>query len=93
MPTIRKLTPEDIEAIRRKGKPVSDRQQVAAEYDAYLADLVPGDYAEVQLVDGENRATVAARLKAAGQRRGLRLRFARASSDRLRFEVVAQEAS
>jgi hypothetical protein len=94
MPTVRKLTPEEIRAIQqgKSYKEPSQRKQVAAEYDAYLADMHPGDVADVDLAEDDNRLTVANRLKAAAQRRGVILRFRRASGNQLRFEVAALDA-
>jgi hypothetical protein len=95
MPAIRKLTAEEVQAIRqgKKVREPSQRQQVASEYDAFLADMAPGDFAEVDLAEDENRLTVANRLKAAAKRRDLAIRLIRTSGNQMRFQLVAQEDS
>jgi len=85
MPSVRKLPPEEIQ--HAQGKGTSQRQRVAVQYDALLADFAAGDWGDAFLDESENRVTVRARLVAAALRRGLRLSFKRAQDGRLRFEV------
>lgn len=88
MPVLRKLAPEEVQAIVNVEKEPSQRQRVAEEYDSYLADFVIGDYATVELGEDEARLTVANRLKAAAQRRDVALRFLRTTGNLMRFQVV-----
>jgi len=88
MPAIRKLAPDEVQALRTPTKAKGQRQQVAEEYDGYVADFAPGDYATIELGDDEHRLTVANRFKAAAQRRGIGLRFLRTTGNTMRFEVV-----
>lgn len=87
MPTIRKLSSDEITA--HKTAKLSPRQQTAHQYDALLADFSPGEWAEVDLDDGDNRLTVRNRLEAAATRRGLHLAFRRSSGTIVRFAIEA----
>lgn len=87
MPTIRKLNPDEI-TVQKTAK-LSARQQTAYQYDALLADFAPGEWAEVDLDDGDNRLTVRNRLEAAANRRGLHLAFRRTSGRMVRFAIEA----
>ena len=85
MPTFRKLDPVEVEL---KPLPLSKRSQVAQEYNAYLDGFAAGDYGRAELFDGERRALVRQRLRAAARRRGLALRF-RSGPGPLTFHVTA----
>lgn len=87
MPSIRKLTPDEVSAIENRGK--GQRKLIEEQYDAILADYSPGDYGEADLEPNENRLTVRNRLKAAAGRRGLSLEFRRTRGLTLRFQVHA----
>ncbi len=50
MPHFRKLSPAEIIAV---GRPLSERAQVAQEYDAFLAGFAIGDYGRAELIAGE----------------------------------------
>lgn len=92
MPTVRKLSPEEVQDIQNKGK--GQRKLVEEQYDALLSEYDLGDYGEALLEEGENRLTVRNRFKAAARRRGVELNFRRTREDMLRFQVVEpQEAS
>ena len=52
-----------------------------------LADFTPGEWAGVDLDDGDNRLTVRNRLEAAATRRGLHLAFRRSSGTIVRFAI------
>ena len=85
MPTMRKLTPEEVQALQDKGK--GPRKLVEEQYDAILSDYDVGDYGEAELEPEENRLTVRNRLRAAAQRRGLAIEFKRTSGDFVRFHI------
>jgi hypothetical protein len=94
MPTVRKLSQEEVRTIENRGKGL--RKLIEEEYDSFLGDYTLGDYGEAELSDGEKRLTVRNRLKAAARRRGLSVDFKRTQGSVLRFrvspEVVAPAA-
>ena len=91
MPQVRKLAPDEIQAVQNKGK--GQRKLVEEQYDAILSDYAVGDYGEALLEPEEKRLTVRNRLVAAAKRRGLGIIFRRTSRELLRFQIVAQENS
>lgn len=60
MPTVRKLTEQEVQTLERKGK--GQRRLVEEQYDAFLADYEMGDYGEAELEEHEKRLTVRNRL-------------------------------
>ena len=88
MPTVRKLTSDEVRSIENRGKGL--RKLIEEEYDSFLGDYAVGDYGEADLSDDEKRLTVRNRLKAAAGRRGCGINFRRTSGDRLRFQIVEQ---
>jgi len=86
MPQVRKLSPEEVEALQNKGK--GQRKLTEELYDSILSDYAVGDYGEATLDEGDNRLTVRNRLKAAARRRNLSIDFRRTTGDLLRFQVV-----
>jgi hypothetical protein len=95
MPEFRKLSQEEIERLKdpKRARGDSARAQVAREYDAYVADLQPGEYAEVILDEGDNKLTVRKRLTAAANRRRLVLEYSRTLGPVIRFKVELQDPS
>jgi|GEM_PF-1939582 hypothetical protein len=90
MPTIRKMTQEEVEDF--KGHKLSQRQRTAREYDAMIEGFTTGDWGEVTLSEEDNRLTVRSRLQAAAERRGFALAFQRTQGSILRFEVIPPES-
>jgi hypothetical protein len=90
MPTIRKLSEQEVQTLENRGK--GQRQLVEEQYDAFLADYGPGDYGEAELDEGENRLTVRNRFKAAAARRGLELVFPRTTGNVMRFRIAPAAA-
>jgi hypothetical protein len=90
MPTIRKLTSQEVQTLERKGK--GQRRLVEEQYDEFLADYGIGDYGEAELEEGEKRLTVRNRFKAAAARRGLNLVFQRTQGNVMRFRVASSVA-
>jgi hypothetical protein len=86
MPTVRKLNPQEVQTLERKGK--GQRRLIEEQYDAFLADYQEGDYGEAELEEDENRLTVRNRFKKAAARRGIALAFQRTSGNILRFKVA-----
>jgi hypothetical protein len=86
MPTMRKLSEQEVQTLENKGK--GQRRLVEEQYDAFLADYGPGDYGEAELDEGENRLTVRNRFKAAAARRELNLTFQRTTGNLLRFQIA-----
>ena len=76
MPSIRRMTPDEVNVVKLRAiKPVNARQLIAQEYDALIAELAVDDYAITMPDDGDSKATVRNRLKAAAERRALRGRL------------------
>jgi hypothetical protein len=86
MPSIRKLTPDEIKS--REERKMSMRKRVAREYDEMLADFDTGDWGEVSIEPDDNRMTVRSRLQAAAGRKGIALTFQRTQGPQLRFRVI-----
>lgn len=85
MPTLRKLTPEEVAVYEKQGEGL--RAQIAAEYDQLLADINAGEHAVVTLDDDENKATTRNRLKAAAARRNLAIIFFRTRDNSVKFKL------
>lgn len=90
MPSVRKLSADEVWALENKGK--GQRKLIEEQYDAILSDYAESDYGEAVLEPGENRLTVRNRLRAAARRRDLAIDFRRTKEDLLRFQVVAPAA-
>lgn len=86
MPTVRKLSPEEVQTIEYKGKGV--RKLTEEQYDSFLSEYDVGDYGEAELEEDEKRLTVRNRLKAAAGRRGLYIHFNRTTGNVVRFKIV-----
>jgi hypothetical protein len=86
MPSVRKLTQEEIRTIENKGKGL--RKLIEEEYDRFLDGYLVGDYGEAELTPDEKRLTVRNRLKAAGKRRGVSIDFKRTQGSVLRFKIA-----
>lgn len=86
MPQLRKLAPEEVQAIENKGKGL--RKLTEEEYDRFLADYEVGDYGEAELEGDEKRLTVRNRLKAAAGRRGIGVDFKRTQGNIIRFKII-----
>ena len=86
MPTVRKLTQEEVRTIENKGKGL--RKLIEEEYDMFMGDYDVGDYGEAELTSDEKRLTVRNRLKAAAKRKGVSIDFKRTQGNILRFKIV-----
>ena len=89
MPSVRKLSAEEVRAYEAKGKGV--RKLTEEQYDRALAGFEAGDYGEIIPDPDEKRLTARNRLKAAGQRRSLTLTFILTRGDAMRFKVGAND--
>jgi hypothetical protein len=87
MPQVRKLAPEEVQAIENKGKGI--RKLTEEQYDAILSEYDVGDYGEAELDEDEKRLTVRNRLRAAAGRRNVRITFRRTQGNTMRFQIVA----
>jgi len=91
MPTIRKLTAEEVEALESKqSKGDNARTEIARQYDQFLIEFGPNEHGEIQLDEGENKLNIRNRLRAAAERRGLKLEFIRTNGIVVRFRVLSE---
>ncbi len=89
MPTVRKLTPEEVEALEHQAaKPAGPRKRVEEEYDDLLRAFDAGDYVVADLEPDEHKLTVRARFRRAAARRGLVPAFLRTRDNTVRFQLV-----
>ena len=88
MPTVRKLSLDEVQALQNKGK--GQRKIVEEQYDTILSEYSAGDYGEAELDSEEKRLTIRNRLKAAAQRHGLALEFKRTTGNTIRFRVLEE---
>ncbi len=86
MPALRKITEEEM----KKVSPMTDRGKVAAEYDQYLASLLPGEWYAIEVIEGEKPLTVRNRMRSAADRANLTLSWRR--NMRVRVEPVPVES-
>jgi hypothetical protein len=86
MPQLRKLAPEEVQAIENKGK--GTRKITEEQYDTFLSDYQVGDYGEAELEQDEKRLTVRNRLKAAASRREIGVAFRRTQGNIIRFQII-----
>ncbi len=91
MPSVRKLSADEVWALENKGK--GQRKLIEEQYDSIIGEYSEGEYGEAVLEPGENRLTVRNRLKAAARRRNLAIDFRRTKEDLLRFQVVPPSAA
>jgi hypothetical protein len=91
MPIVRKLTAEEIEELeRRENKGDSARTEIARQYDQFLIEFGPNEHGEVALDERDNKLNIRNRLRAAAERRGLKLEFIRTNGIVVRFKVVSE---
>lgn len=84
MPVVRKLAPEEVQTIERKG--LNQRELRRQEYDEFIRQFSTGDYAEV-IPDGETKPTIRHQFNAAAMRAGVDIKWLRGKSDTLKFKV------
>jgi hypothetical protein len=91
MPIVRKLTAEEVVELERKtSKGDNARSEIARQYDQFLIEFGPNEHGEVQLDEGDNKLNIRNRLRAAAERRGLKLEFIRSNGIVVRFKVVSE---
>jgi len=91
MPVVRKLTAEEVAELERKtSKGNNARNEIAEQYDQFLIEFGPNEHGEVQLDEGESKLNIRNRLRAAAERRGLKLEFIRSNGIIVRFKVVSE---
>jgi hypothetical protein len=91
MPTVRKLSSDEVRTIENRGKGL--RKLIEEEYDTFLSEYSIGDYGEAELGSDEKRLTVRNRLKAAARRRNLSIDFKRTQGSILRFRISAADSN
>jgi hypothetical protein len=87
MPTVRKLTPDEVQRIENKGP--GQRKLTEAQYDRFLSEYAVGEYGEAELNEDEKRLTVHRRLQAAATRHRLGIHFLRTTGNIIRFQVIS----
>src|SRR5215212_10147407 len=91
MPTVRKLTGEEVAELERKtSKGNNARTEIAQQYDQFLIEFGPNEHGEVALDEGESKLNIRNRLRAAAERRGLKLEFIRGNRIIVRFRVLSE---
>ena len=92
MPTLKKWSPEEIEAAtaKKNGSGIN-RKAIETAYDQLIADLGVGDWATVTPDDGETKPTVRNRLRAAASRRQLATVFQRTKDTSVVFHLEQVE--
>ena len=91
MPIVRKLTAEEVEVLERKqSKGDNARAEIVPQYDQFLIEFGPNEHGEVELEEGENKLNIRNRLRAAAERRGLKLEFIRTNGLVVRFKVLSE---
>ncbi len=91
MPNVRKLTEEEVEKLvkpKMKRQGPSQRELIRQQYRSYLEGLQPGDWAAVELEEGERKLTVRNRLRRAAKELGVELIFRRSRGPVLYFQVT-----
>lgn len=90
MPTLKKVAPEEVQTWESNGKGTGARREIESAYDGYLADFVPYEWGRADLEDGDVKANVRNRLKAAALRRGLGIEFRRTRDNAVIFQLVTK---
>ena len=91
MPIVRKLTAEEVEDLERKeNKGDSARMEIARQYDQFLIEFSPSEQGEIQLDESDSKLNIRNRLRAAAERRGLKLEFIRTNGLVVRFKVLPE---
>lgn len=91
MPSVRKLTVEEVEALEvKQNKGSNARSEIAQQYDQFLIEFGPNEHGEVELEEGDNKLNIRNRLRAAAERRGLKLEFIRSNGIIVRFKVLSE---
>lgn len=83
MPIFEKLSPEEVERLKRRRPPVQD----LSAYLSYLDTLHPGDWGAIRLEDGESQRVIKRRLTIAAKMKGREIRYKRGEEGRIIFEV------
>ena len=94
MPRLEKMTQDEIEDLQKKTNGNSGkRKEIEREYDAFLADYQIGDFGKAYLEDGDSKVNVRNRLRAAAERRDLRIKFLKSKDNTLiKFEIEGPAA-
>jgi len=92
MPIVRKLTAEEVAELERKTSKVNGaRAEIVRQYDQFLIEFGPNEHGEMRLDEGENKLNIRNRLRAAAERRGLKLEFIRTNGIVVRFKVLSED--
>jgi predicted DNA-binding antitoxin AbrB/MazE fold protein len=87
MPDFRKLEREEVQDLTRSRKAGGERARIREQYQNFLVDLAEGEGGEVKLTNGDNRATIKNRLKAAAEALEKDITFIRSGKDVVLFRI------
>jgi hypothetical protein len=83
MPTVQKLSTEEVERVTKRRTTVQD----LTEYTELLNGLKPGDWGRLTLAAGESSRVVKRRLTLASKQRGLRLFYKKVDKEGVLFTL------
>ena len=90
MAKFRKLSEEEVQTLmqkKTKGKGPSMREQIRQQYRDYLKELKSGDWAELELQEGEKKLTIRNRLLRAAKDLGVEIEFRRTRGPKIYFQL------
>lgn len=85
MPTFEKLSPEEVERLKRRQPATRD----LGPYYAFLESVKPGDWGRVTLEGNETQRVVKRRLTIAAKQKGMSIRYRKSKDGGILFEVRA----
>jgi hypothetical protein len=87
MPSVRKLTLDEVQRLRSRGSRVD-----LGPYEASLRDLEPGDWGIIELDAGDKVPTIKRRYTIAAKNQGKAIVYKRLRTGKIPFEVRALQA-
>lgn len=86
MPKLEKLSPTEVEKLRRR----KTRTQDLSQYFAFLDGLRPGEWGRVTLDPGESQRAIKRRLTTAGKQKSMELKYkaGKGEEGQIIFEVM-----
>ncbi len=93
MAKMKRLSPEELEQMRRRNQPSERTLKRRQEYEKirnFLASIPPGEGGVIELEEGDKRITIRNRLKKAAKELGVELEFIRRRK-MIVFQVMKKE--